>query len=242
VAPFAVGLVEAISSSTLASICVDSYCFGQSGYQDLINALRDHCSRSSLKSISINGEYEDEPIPTSVDVKPLFVFSDLTSVTLICFNAQLELDDTSLKDMALAWPHITSLILRCPSRATLCGLVPLAQYCLKLQHLDIFFDPCSVPSPAADFLAVKNEVLRDLDVSYSPVAKLPITEPERVAAFIHGVFPRARLIHVSNSKWSEVADALHAHLQNGPLQMMNAMSPGMSHQATTQQVGSYIFR
>jgi hypothetical protein len=166
--------------------------------------------------VSISGKYEGESFPTSVDVKPLFVFSDLTNVRLVSHNAQFELDDTSLKDMALAWPHITSLILRCPSRVTLCGLVPLAQYCLKLQYLDIFFDPCSIPPPTTEFLAVKNEVLRDLDVSHRPVAFLPITEPERVAAFIHGVFPRAWLTCIGGTKWSEVAAILHAYLQNGP--------------------------
>jgi hypothetical protein len=241
-ASFAIGLVEAISSSSLASICIESFSFGESWYQYLINAMRDCCSQSLLESMSISGEYQDESIRTSVDIEPLFIFSNLTSVKLIGYDAQLELDDTQLKDMALAWPHITSLILRCPSRVTLCGLVPLAQYCLKLQYLDIFFDPCRAPPPDPEFFAVKNAILRDLDVSHSPVAYCAITEPTRVAAFIHSVFPRARLTCLVETEWDEVADKLRAYSQSGPRQMMDAMGPGMSHQATTQQVCSYVFQ
>jgi len=109
-ASFAIGLVKAISSSTLALIHVDLYCFGQSRYQDLINVLLGCCSQLSLTSISISRELGNESIPTSVDVKPLFIFSALTTVKLVDTNAQFQLDNTSLKDMALAWPHITFLV------------------------------------------------------------------------------------------------------------------------------------
>jgi hypothetical protein len=216
-ASFAIGLVEAISSSPLTSIFIESYCFGTSGYQDLINALQGHCSRSSLKSMTIIGESENDAINiilnpvdvNPVDVKPLFVFSNLTSVKLLCTNAQFELSDASLKDMAQAWPRITSLIIRSQSRVTLSGLVPLAQYCRRLRNLDIFFDACSVSPPTTE---VKHKRLRCLNVSHPPVSDLPITEPKRVAEFINGIFPRTRLTYSTDTRWREVSEALNTYL------------------------------
>jgi len=132
VAFFAIRLVEALSSSPLTSIDIIPHLYDESGYQGLIDALREYCPRSSLKSIYIAQEYDEESITTSVDVKPLFIFSGLTRISLFS-EAPFELDNTSLKDMAQAWLHIVTLTLKSPSsHVTLCGLVPLAQYCSKL--------------------------------------------------------------------------------------------------------------
>jgi hypothetical protein len=51
---------------------------------------------------------------------------------------------------------------------------------------------------------VKSEGLRNLDVSHSPLSNLSIMQPGWVAAFIHGIFPRTKLICVINTKWIEL--------------------------------------
>jgi hypothetical protein len=195
---FAIGLVKAMSSSPLTSVTIVSETAMTSGYQDVINVLRDCCSFSLLKSVYIGEDGEDEPVTRSVDLRPLFAFSNLTDVALYSY-ASLGLDDNSLKEIAQAWSHITCLEIDGGGvdeqpRVTLSGLVPLAQYCLRLQKLTIRLDARSVPPPTTESSGVTHRSLKALWVLDSP-----ITEPARVAAFIDDIFPDAR---VSFSQWS----------------------------------------
>jgi hypothetical protein len=184
---FAIGLVESMSSAFLTSINIAASIVGESGFCDFINALRDHCLHSSLRSIIMVGNQEIPVTTLTFDVGPLFVFPNLTVVELYS-NMPFKLDDTSLSDVARTWPRITTLILREPGhspRITLLGLVLLAQYCTKLETLAIHLDARSVP-PATPSPRVKCEALTSVDVMQSP-----ISEPRQVASFIYDIFPRA---------------------------------------------------
>jgi hypothetical protein len=205
---FVVGLVEAMHSSPLASIYVTSD-FGRSGCQDLINALGG-CCRSSVESINIQGSGIDTYSASPVDVKSLFVFSNLTRFILYS-NTPLELNDASLVDMAQAWPHITSLTLRAvevPScHVTLYGLIPLARHCLKLRQLSVALDASSAPPPKVEYIGVRHEALRNLMMWGSS-----IREPIQVATFFHNVFPNVSLdgysYGPSKDMWGQVTSAL----------------------------------
>jgi hypothetical protein len=186
--------------------------------QNLINALGDCRFHASLKSIHISEEIASSNTP--IDIRPLFVFSDLTEITLdlsgpLEHDSTLdELGDTFLKDMARGWPRLTTLSLfhYRGLHVTLPRLVPLAQYCLELRSLNIRVDARSAPPSIAEYSTVKNETLRDLHVMDSP-----IVDPGRVATFIYGIFPRASLSFYKwgpTERWREVHDALQAYSQS----------------------------
>jgi hypothetical protein len=188
---FACALVKTMSSSPLLSINIASDDALDSHRQELIDALPNACSHSSLRFISIEeGEGEIE-FDTLIDIKPLFVFSSLTSVTL-SIRAALDLDDASIKNMAKAWPHITSLVLKedrdIDPRITLSGLVSLAQYCPELQRLSIPLDARSVPHQSAESFGMTHSALANLSV-----ARMLVTERKPVALFLHALFPRAKV-------------------------------------------------
>jgi len=227
---FSIGLVEAMSSSPLTSITIHTYDdIPPLECQDLFNALQGHCRHSSVTSIimdfsDISG-HEDEPGIIPIHLKPLFVFSNLTNVTLgLPYGAPFDLDDTTMNDLALAWPRIRSLVLKgvywggtdsypC---VTILGLVPLAQHCPELRALSIRFDARSLPHLVADSPTVTSEALMELNVLTSP-----IVEPEGVAAFLFDIFPRAYVKYDADGlsktlieRWQQVGDLMHACLRS----------------------------
>jgi len=203
-----VALVEAMSSSPLTSITFDALTEeGPLSCQDLVNALRSHCHHSVLTSITINVD-GDQSKPTYL--KPLFTFSNLTHVDLF-LGGPIELDDVTVRDMALAWPRIKSLILNAdyptdyhPS-VTILGLVPIAQHCLELQMLTILFDARSLPLSAACFPEVTSKALKKLDVLSSP-----IVDSIGVAAVLYHMFPGAvvgySMSTLHRGMWQSVCD------------------------------------
>ncbi|KAJ6480410.1 hypothetical protein C8R45DRAFT_1216121 [Mycena sanguinolenta] len=136
----------------------------------------------------------------STQLRSLFHFQFLTFVELSA-PAGFDLDDATVADMALAWPHLQTLELRASNyahvkpRVTLGGLLPLAQYCLKLRSLQMTFDASMVPewetlkTSAKKKKRVRQEYFQTLHVAQSPVEK-----PFAVAAFLSSVFPKLNSI------------------------------------------------
>jgi hypothetical protein len=145
-----------------------------------------------------------------VHLRPFFVFSNLTD--LECSGVPFALDDSTMRDMAVAWPRLRSLALEdnlLDPRITILGLVPLAQHCSELQTLKIRFDARSLPALVPNTLAARNETMEELDVSLSPIA-----EPEWVAAFLYDIFPGTRLVGIDlgefQAEWEQVSTLMHA--------------------------------
>ncbi|KAJ7166950.1 hypothetical protein C8R46DRAFT_899542 [Mycena filopes] len=150
---------------------------------------------------------------TAYTLTPLLLFHNLVRVSL--FHAGgFEIDDSTIMEMARAWPRIQHLALkadricRTEPQVTLHGLLAFATHCPVLQSLNITLDATgAVPKlRSRDF--VSQHSLEVLHVVHSPVA-----EPLRaVAQFVGAIFPQLREI-----------TTLHADL---PPQMTNPMLAG----------------
>ncbi|KAJ7919551.1 hypothetical protein B0H13DRAFT_1988642 [Mycena leptocephala] len=163
--------------------------------------LLEHCSHSSLREITIGGEFDEdiEALSTAEiatflvggDVlRPLFSFPNLIEVRLahpVGFN----LDDAMMHDLARAWPQIEVLGLTArpyrhvPSRVSLEGLYAFAKHCPHLRILALTFDATVVPKLRDN--GKKRVTQRSL--CHLNVAASPIRKPERVAKFLSAMFP-----------------------------------------------------
>jgi hypothetical protein len=164
--------------------------------QDLFNALKGHCNRSTVTSITIGFKgLGDEPYDTVLGqnhLQALHVFSNLQRLKVI--TEKFDLSDHGVKEMALAWPRIDTLLLFGRSvigspQVTLSGLSSLAQCCPRLNQLGIAFDARSVP---LDLQRGQAKALEELYVLNSP-----IVDSVPIAAFLRDVFPSLHALHYS---------------------------------------------
>ncbi|KAF7378159.1 hypothetical protein MSAN_00240400 [Mycena sanguinolenta] len=133
-------------------------------------------------------------------LRSLFHFQFLTFVELSA-PAGFDLDNATVADMALAWPHLQTLELRASNythvkpRVTLGGLLPLAQYCLKLRSLHMSFDASTVPEwETLKTSAKKKKRVRQDQFQKLHVAQSPVEKSLAVAAFLSSVFPKLNSI------------------------------------------------
>ncbi|KAJ6566445.1 hypothetical protein B0H19DRAFT_1257661 [Mycena capillaripes] len=126
-------------------------------------------------------------------LKPLLSFTNLVTV-LLSHPVGFDLDDSTIRDMASAWPRIQRLYLMAGSyhhvrsRVTLAGLYAFANHCPCLRGLEMTFDATVVPK-----LAVVKRTQQALD--WLEVALSPITQPRCVAKFLAAMFPNLGSIH-----------------------------------------------
>jgi len=211
-------LVEALSSAHLSNFSLS--CSGSSsssGWRHLFDAMRNHCNHSTLTSAdlwdmdeSVLGHNTD--ILTVGSIRPLFVFFNLWSVSL-CPRQGIDIDDTDMKELAKAWPQLSSLSMTTRSttgrkpRVTLAGLIPLAKYCRQLSTVSINVNACDVSMsqsrPAGGIVSATFDCLG--------IGDSPITDPMPVAAFLSDIFPGITSIYTfngdcvdENSKWDKV--------------------------------------
>jgi hypothetical protein len=191
------------SSPTLISISFLINCFSTSPpptpsqWDVLWGAMDDHCHHSSLACIQID-TLGGESVFQSHSLKPLYAFNELVLLKL-SLGGRFDLDDTDVKEMALAWPYIQDLTLYGHDttgvpRVTISGLLPFAQHCLDLERLSMMFDSRSVLPPTSDPQRFRSEALKILHVQDSPIDK-----PEWVAAFLSDIFPNLSGISTSDS-------------------------------------------
>jgi hypothetical protein len=141
-------------------------------------------------------------------IQPLLAFSSLIHVCLDPVGG-FDLNNATVKKIALAWPCIQSLLLgnKYPSclapHVTMNGLLPIAEYCLNISYLSITFDmSISMEGNTIPQLGeIHNMCLTRLNVGSST-----IKEPLLVASFILHVFPAFRGINILVSK---VDDKVH---------------------------------
>jgi hypothetical protein len=123
-------------------------------------------------------------------LRSLFCFVNLTSVCVIS-AVGVDLDDTTVTDMARSWRHIERLELQsfygnARPRATLQCLEAFPKYCPHLTELCITFDATVIPTSQADLSLA---CLKNLDVEASPISTaLP------VARFLARMFPSLKNI------------------------------------------------
>jgi hypothetical protein len=146
----------------------------------------------------------DHEIPDVLDrvlpaesFRPLLTCTNLTEVHIVVGHG-INIDNTFLKQMAHAWPRLRMLDLspgcqsaRYEPRATLAGLIPLAQHCPCLEFLALVFDATLVDPHAKEKpgAGISNLALVELDVVQSP-----IDSAAAVASFLSAIFPNLQVV------------------------------------------------
>jgi hypothetical protein len=165
-----------------------------SQYHDLFNALKDHCNHSTVTSISIGFKGLSNEAPDTVlghtHLQPFLVFSNLQHLKVKA--GKFDLSDHGIKQMALAWPRIDTLLLFGRSvtgtpQVTLSGITSLAQCCPRLNQLGMAFDTRDLP--VLDLQAGQGNALEELYVLNSP-----IVDPVPIAAFLRDIFPALHVL------------------------------------------------
>ena len=177
---------------------------------EFFRAVSTHCAHCSLMSIAIrNGFSEFSPI-TLDDVKPLFLFSNLT-----VFEASgrdwCHIDDAFIKAMVMAWPHLQQFTVNCYSdpKTMLGSLAHLARYCKELEMVHLSIDGTVIP-PA---LSWPDGHLINKSVKSLYLPRSPILDPTIVAPFLLHLFPNLNRIYPEPSdpyslKWADVSKHL----------------------------------
>ncbi|KAF7338981.1 hypothetical protein MVEN_01974300 [Mycena venus] len=146
-------------------------------YQTLV----DHCSHDALETLEVDPHgFPEAAVETCIvrahTLKPLYCFTRLIVVSILA-PVGYQQDDTTIAELAAAWPQIEELRLKAGEHKHQCGtllaLRAFAQHCPNLHTLEISFDACSVPPPHPDpYLRqhLLHPALVSLDVAKSPIS------------------------------------------------------------------------
>ncbi|KAH7884321.1 hypothetical protein F5I97DRAFT_1440431 [Phlebopus sp. FC_14] len=135
------------------------------------------------------------PIVRMDDIKPFFVFHNVTHIDLTP-RCIIDIDDEMVKCMALAWPNIRILTVKqydkqyVPPKVTLTGLVSLIQHCPRLVTFCLAIDATVVPK---DPLASPNTGVNDR-ITVIEIDDSPVESPGLVAAYLSAFMPRLKEI------------------------------------------------
>jgi hypothetical protein len=211
-------LVEAMSSSPIRTFALSHLGSSDSlGWRHMLKSIGDYCNKATLTSVNLWDDEDDEPqhdadILTIEDIRPLFTFSRLYSVSLSTQEG-IDIDDANMKELAKAWPQLSCFSLGTPNtaqrkpRVTLAGLIPLARYCRDLLTVSINIDASDVniseARPAGGTINASFDCLN--------IGDSPISDPIPVAAFLSDIFPKIKVIYKfdgrdldENSTWRQV--------------------------------------
>lgn len=191
-----------------------------------------NCSNSSLSKLRMGGpmdltrDVDAVTVPndwiTSSQIRPLLLFSNLTVVQLSTPRG-FSLDDTTVADMARAWPHLQTLNLfasdyhtHIPSTLPLSALLHFARHCPKLSELTLSLDGAT-PVPKWGTEQTETERVQQWHLERLYVHFSPIAAPPAVAVFLSSIFPTLKVVgsshrtdRVPHKHWNEVHMALPA--------------------------------
>ncbi|KAJ7145550.1 hypothetical protein C8R44DRAFT_845048 [Mycena epipterygia] len=179
---------------------------------DLYSFITENCPRATLRDlrvgstelvVSTNRRARPQIIRDDM-IRPLLCLAALTSLCLFSRDG-FDLDDATLSDMAVSWPHIEKLNLMVLSnyngftpRATLHSLYAFARHCPRLRTLKIIFDATVVPS--INDAEIVQGALTCLSLGRSSISA-PVAD---IAAFLCGLFPILQELHTGY--WDSEAD------------------------------------
>ncbi|KAF8206107.1 hypothetical protein K438DRAFT_1756828 [Mycena galopus ATCC 62051] len=169
------------------------------------SALERRSSHSALRTLHVGSLHNTSVAQSGGDLgyavggealHHLFAFTALVKVILIT-PVGFDLDDTTIGDLARAWPQIEELCLCASphrhvySRVTLEGIYAFAEHCPELEELSITLDASIIPQLTVDGgrQRASQEALRRLDVGLSPVS-----DGRAVGKFLSSVFPELSMI------------------------------------------------
>ncbi|EPQ50493.1 hypothetical protein GLOTRDRAFT_133866 [Gloeophyllum trabeum ATCC 11539] len=171
--------------------------------EDWLRHVCQYCSPRRLTHISVNPAYRwQQPLPPYEDgytlerevLKGLSIFSRLKMLD-ITIKCSASLDDASLEELAMNWPHLQRLNVGVQSgsikdlHVTARGVVALLRLCPDLNSLGLVFHAGQIghgpqSRPGA---GICNEKITTIDVGNSPI-KYPLD----VAEFLSDVLPNVR--------------------------------------------------
>ncbi|KAF8060147.1 hypothetical protein FPV67DRAFT_333419 [Lyophyllum atratum] len=164
-----------------------------SSVQSLMESFVNHNCISSLTSLNLcvssanmHGTSPDSPCN---NFKPLFLLKALRTLYLEWENIS-PFDDKWLAEAAMAWPHLSRLILgsldhNSPPVATLAGVVPLIRHCPQLSYLSLTLHAKPFGRDQDVLLpGVCNRRITSLSMPFSR-----ITDPEGVCRCMQLMFP-----------------------------------------------------
>ncbi|EED81621.1 predicted protein [Postia placenta Mad-698-R] len=194
------GLLKAKKWPKLENIQLTAAEAGCEDLTTICQTIRDQCSVSTLKHVSIQFEKEEsaDNVP-GVSLQPLYAFHGLESLT-IDSEYNIELQDADLEEMALAWPGLQDLAfvhdeadswVFTPA-ATLGGLVHLVKYCPNLRHivLDVNASRTEISPGAKPGGGWCNTMLTEIGLGPSSIAG----DPHKIAKYLSDLFPNLESI------------------------------------------------
>ncbi|KAJ7513260.1 hypothetical protein B0H11DRAFT_1949219 [Mycena galericulata] len=186
-------LLERCDQTPLTSLDLCMECSTAAETHDLFTSLSTSISHTSLTHLSLFQNTRSRPvIPIRAQsLRPLFSFTNLLSITLK-LPVEIDLDNTTISDLARAWPRIEELELSShyPStscRATLHCLHSFARFCPRLTNLTITLDGTDLEQGIG--CRVLQHALTKLDVGFSLISTaMP------VAQYISAMFPNLQKV------------------------------------------------
>ena len=157
--------------------------------------------RDTLTTFALRDQVEiDQVSPHSLDahtLSPLLQCRNLEHVTIDISYGHAAIDNSLLKEIALAWPCLRDISLHpyqkahlWHSKANLQGLSYLAQHCQSLQSVSLQFSVSLPETMMYPDKGIRCESLTRLFVSRSHVS-----DPRAVATFLADVFPNLKFHH-----------------------------------------------
>ncbi|KDQ62084.1 hypothetical protein JAAARDRAFT_203303 [Jaapia argillacea MUCL 33604] len=177
-------------------------------FEGFIDAVVQSCSHTSL-SLQIT---ESVPAPTfpelriqATSLRPLLAFTNLATV-VIDPPIFIVMDNSILKEMALAWPDIEMLLIGLERRSlpvqeygvTLQGLIPLAEHYPRLKGLGVVLHATAEIDEEEPANGISASSVDSLQFARSTIAPGRVME---VAAYLSALFPK--LGHRGLSAWDD---------------------------------------
>ena len=185
--------------------------------EELFKTLSRHPSRLKVHELithtracpaDLRSANESPEMQHGVTLHNLLPLLDLGLRSFVLSGILVDIDDEDLKRMARAWPELKQLALgvcerhpwmaSCPPRATLFGLIPIFQYCPRIEGVgyrmktDIFDSEAAYD--ATGFSRPGKGVVCNNAVELS-VGDSRIDKPAKVASFLSDICPRLVDIH-----------------------------------------------
>ncbi|KAF8887138.1 hypothetical protein BD779DRAFT_1672896 [Infundibulicybe gibba] len=185
-------------------------------WHDLFATLVKSCDKSTLTTIRIDDlavEHGQHGPSTTDELRILFPLTGLTNI-LLQIHYGFNINDAFMGEMAAAWPHIHTLVIKVTDiiqqsqQLTLHGLAPLAELCPKLHILGIHVNATHICSNHLDLYSDSKSCVEVISVGHSPISE---TSVPWATAYLSAIFPKLRgLLHDDciigqRSEWSEDA-------------------------------------
>jgi len=195
-------IFKVIQSCQLKSVTVHVLKVTAESLRTFLSTLGLHRSSASLSHLNFRSRHDldlrelDYRVDCHITLEIMQPLSALVGLECLDMGVLpcLDLGDDDVKELAMSLPRLKKLVLgtafgwRLPSRITLLGLAPFAEYCPELTDLEIVVDTRSTIPDSGVRVGMNrpNNKLRALNLSNSSIEASQVPE---IAALISELFP-----------------------------------------------------